>query len=50
MQDNVIEVLCNGDFTGRDICRKYFSTTDLEYLAQEIEKAAVRSSDLSEKR
>ncbi|MDD4600756.1 MAG: hypothetical protein PHQ46_06830 [Negativicutes bacterium] len=45
MQNGVIEILCNGDFPGVDIGRKYFTLADLEYLAEQREKAAATNSD-----
>ena len=40
MDSTVIEVLCNGDFPGRDIARKYLTLEDLEWLYHHKEKAA----------
>lgn len=36
--NRTIEVLCDGDFSGRDLARKQFTIVDLEKLA--IKKAA----------
>ena len=39
MDSTVIEVICNGDFPGRDIARKYLTIEDLEWLYQQKEKS-----------
>ncbi len=48
MDSTVIEVICNGDFPGRDIARKYLTLEDMEYLYQQKEKAAVGAATSSE--
>lgn len=41
MQSKVINILCNGDFPGRNIARKYLTLEDLEKLySLQKEKAA----------
>lgn len=42
---DIIEILCNGDFHGRNLARRYFTFADLEELAQKNEKAAATNSD-----
>ncbi|MPM34908.1 hypothetical protein SDC9_81498 [bioreactor metagenome] len=45
MYDSVVGIICDGDFPGRDIGRKYLTIEDLEILAKQKEKAAATNSD-----
>lgn len=49
MYNNAIEIICNGDFPGRNIARSLLTVSDLEELAEQKEKAAVGAATLSEK-
>ena len=45
---DIIKVLCNGDFHGRDIARQQFTIPDIELLLEKMEKAAATNSDQSQ--
>ena len=48
MQSEVISILCNGDFPGRNIARKYLTIKDLEKLySLQNEEAAVGAATSS---
>ncbi|TWH49621.1 hypothetical protein [Sporomusa sp. KB1] len=42
---DIITVLCNGDFHGRDLARQQFSISDIELLIEQMKKAAATNSD-----
>ncbi|WP_425057647.1 hypothetical protein SCACP_21670 [Sporomusa carbonis] len=39
MFESIIELLCDGDFSGRELARSMFFVEDLEFLAAQKEKA-----------
>lgn len=43
--NQIIEVLCNGDFCGRELARMDFILADIELLVEQKEKAAATNSD-----
>ena len=45
IEEGIITILCNGDFSGRELARNTFTIGELEQLAGQREKAAATNSD-----